>query len=123
MVIVKSGEWFEITMRYSHYVEEDRIFYESIGRNILDIESKSISEAEKEKQYVIVDGLLMIYKSYSEISLRLDKECGKLHERLGDIALCLEKIGEGLDEFERNAKNRKLFKGIFGVEPQDFSGD
>jgi len=110
-------------MKYSHRAEEARIFYGLIGKSILNIESRSIPESEKKEQYEVVDRSIKIYESFLEISLRFDAECGRLYERLGDVASSLERIGEGLDEFERDAKNLELFIEVFGIEPWNFSGN
>ena len=94
-----------------------REFYESIGGFILHIERRNISEAEKEKSYLLVDNALKMLEDHLKCSLRLVSELGRGYERAGDIRSGLEGIEEGLDESRADLENFELALEIFGVRP------
>ena len=99
--------------------EKVRAFYKMIGNWKLSIGDMSVSEAEKERSYLLVDELLREYEDNLEGSLKLNASLARLerkYERLGDVALGLEDFGESPEESRRDEKNVGILIQILGLE-------
>jgi len=90
-------------------------FYELIGEEILSIESRGISESEKERLYLIADRDLRMYEDILKNALMLKSGLGRLFEGMRNAGLSLEEARYFLGEFTRGTENLEVDVEIFGL--------